>query len=73
MTTTAPNVSSIIREPELLAATGYDHRGHLERWLRDNRVPYFRGRAGVIFTTARLLESVHLPQAGSPAANEIEF
>ena len=74
MTTNAPTVANIIREPELLAATGYEHRGHLERWLRENRVPYFRGRAGVIFTTARLLDSAKLPQAGAPdAANAIEF
>ncbi len=74
MTAPAPAVSSIIQEPELMAATGYDHRGHLERWLKDNKVPYYRGRAGVIFTTCRLLESVHLPQSGGPAAaNEIEF
>lgn len=74
MSTTAPTVANIIHEPELMAATGYEHRGHLERWLRENRVPYFRGRAGVIFTTARLLDSAKLPQAGAPdAANEIEF
>lgn len=74
MTATAPTVANIIREPELMAATGYEHRGHLERWLRENRVPYFRGRAGVIFTTARLLDSAKLPQSGSSGtANEIEF
>lgn len=74
MTATAPTTANIIHEPELMAATGYERRGHLERWLRENRVPYFRGRAGVIFTTARLLDSAKLPQAGDPgAANEIEF
>ena len=73
MITTAPNVANIIREPELMAATGYEHRGHLERWLRENRVPYFRGRRGALFTTARLLESAKLPQADSPTAPSIEF
>ena len=70
MTATSP----IIDEGALKAATGYERRGDVERWLRDNKVPYYRGRKGALFTTARLLESVHLPQAGSPdAANEIEF
>lgn len=74
MSANPPSVAGIIREPELLAATGYEHRGHLERWLRENRVPYFRGRAGVIFTTARLLDSAKLPQADGPAsAPVIEF
>lgn len=75
MTTTAPSISGIfVHEPELLAATGYEHRGHLERWLRENRVPYFRGRRGALFTTTRLLESAKLPQADGPAsAPAIEF
>ena len=75
MTAAAKSVSGIIREPELMEATGYDHRGHLERWLRNNHVPYFRGRGGALFTTQRLLESVHLPQSGTPAATptDIEF
>lgn len=74
MTAIPPTVVGIIGEPELMAATGYEHRGHLERWLRENRVPYFRGRAGVIFTTARLLDSAKLPQAGTDdTAQSIEF
>lgn len=48
----------IVTEDHLKEVTGYSARGHLEHWLRANRIPYYRGKDGRLFTTIGLLESV---------------
>lgn len=58
----------IVEEEALLQATGYADRGWLERWLRANRVKYFRGKDDRLFTTIGLLEASKLdkdPAGGS--------
>jgi hypothetical protein len=42
---------SLIHQEQLLAWTGYPSEGYLERWLKDNHIPYKRGNGGRICTT----------------------
>lgn len=53
---------SIITEDDLMAATEYTTRGRLESHLRDNHIPFFRGRDGRLWTTLGLIESARLKQ-----------
>lgn len=52
--------SQLVSEADLLDSTGYAHRGHLENWLRDNRIEYWRGKDGKLFTTVGLMEAAKL-------------
>lgn len=42
---------AIIQQEVLLEATGYEQPGSLERWLRDNRIRFYIGKGGRIWTT----------------------
>lgn len=52
--------SQILTEDDLLKITQFESRGHLERCLTEQRIPYFRGRGGIIWTTLHLVESAKL-------------
>lgn len=64
----AQHTVDILDETALRGVTGYTRRGDIQRWLTRNGIGYYRGRGGVLFTTARLLEAARLPQAGGPPA-----
>ncbi|HVT35661.1 MAG TPA: DUF4224 domain-containing protein [Nevskiaceae bacterium] len=49
--------SAIVQEEELLKSTGFEKRGWLENWLREQGIEYFRGKDGRVFTTVGLLEA----------------
>lgn len=48
----------IIRQEELMEATGYERRADLERCLRDQGITLFYGKGGKIWTTSEILAQV---------------
>lgn len=50
------SLQNVLLEEDLLAMTGYESVGWLERWLNEQRIKFFRGKDGRIFTTIALLE-----------------
>lgn len=50
------SLQNVLLEEDLLAMTGYESVGWLERWLNEQRIKFFRGKDGRIFTTITLLE-----------------
>lgn len=56
----------IVDEAELLKLTHYKSRGHLEKWLVNNRIKYFRAKAGKLFTTVGLMEAAKNPHHAGP-------
>ena len=63
------SVDPIIQQESLLAATGYERPGDLERWLRKHDIPYHRGKGNRIFTTLDALNG----KLQDPEPDEIEF
>lgn len=59
-------MSTLVSEAELLDKTGYESRGWLEKWLRENKIKYWKGRDGKIVTTIGLMEASKLGKDGSP-------
>lgn len=48
---------SLVTEEQLKVATGYERRGDLERALISQRVRFFYGKAGTIWTTESALDA----------------
>lgn len=64
---------AIVQQEALLQATGYKQLGSLERWLRNNRIRFYIGKGGHIWTTEHALEAgLHLVER-SDEEDEIEF
>ena len=65
-----PQPSALAPE-DLERLTGYQRQGDIEKWLRQNGVPFFRGRAGVWTTLDAVNQALGLngnrPRAASPA------
>lgn len=59
------SIDPIVNQEQLLAATGYERPGDLERWLRRHHIHYHRGKANRIFTTIDALNG-NLPVAEQP-------
>jgi len=41
----------LVNSEQLKAWCGYERRADIERWLRENRIPWRRGKGGEICTT----------------------
>jgi len=69
----AGGATHIVREHELMLATGYKTRTALARSLNINRIRYFTGRQGQIWTTRDLIQAA--VSVGEPQEYEedIEF
>lgn len=65
--------TEVVLEGELMLATGYRTRSALARSLNMNRIRYFTGRKGQIWTTRDLIRAA--VSVGEPADDdqEIEF
>lgn len=50
--------NTLIDEDELKAKLKYERRGDVVRFLQQNRIPYFYGKAGSPVTTLGAIESV---------------
>jgi hypothetical protein len=48
---------ALITEDDLKAWTEFQRSGDLERFLKENGIPYFHGRGGKLCTTLNLIES----------------
>jgi len=44
-------MNRLVSKEDLLKVTGYKKVGHVESWLQQNHIPYFRGKQGNIITT----------------------
>ena len=44
-------MSSLVSTEDLMKVTGYKTAGHIESWLQNNHIPYFRGKERNIITT----------------------
>lgn len=51
---------------DLERLTGYQRQGDIERWLRQNGVPFFRGRVGVWTTLDAVNQALGLARRPSP-------
>ena len=69
----AGGATQVVLEHELMLATGYRTRTALARSLNINRIRYFTGRQGQIWTTRDLIQAA--VSVGGPQENEedIEF
>lgn len=47
----------LLKQDELKEWLGFKRPGDLEKWLRDNRVPFFYGKGGSICTTDDAINS----------------
>ncbi len=43
--------NDLVNEQTLMEWLDYKQRGRIESWLRENRIPFFYGRDGMICTT----------------------
>lgn len=50
--------SPLLQQDHLLEWTGFRRPGDLEKWLRENGVPYRRGRGGRLITTQAAVDAV---------------
>lgn len=53
-------MTALLKQPDLLAWTGYKRPADLEKWLKDNRIPYRRGRGGELLTTQAAVDAALL-------------
>lgn len=54
--------NGIVKEKELLNATGYTARGRLVSHLERNNIPYFVGNRGQVWTTIEAINRALLPE-----------
>ena len=65
---------AIVTEQDLMAATQFKQRGQLERALVAQRVRFFRGKGGCIWTTDTALDfALNLIAKDERATPDIEF
>lgn len=62
--------NGIVKEKELLNATGYTARGRLVSHLERHNIPYFVGNGGQVWTTLKAINNALLP---APDNEKIEF
>ncbi len=48
-------MNHLVSTEDLMKVTGYKKAGHVESWLQNNHILYFRGKDGYIFTTIQKL------------------
>ncbi len=58
----AEMASGIVKEKELLKATGYTARGRLVSHLERHNIPYFIGNRGQVWTTLEAINSALLSE-----------
>ena len=44
-------MKNLVSTEDLMKVTGYKKAGHVESWLQQNHIAYFRGKQGNIITT----------------------
>ena len=44
-------MKNLVSTEDLMKVTGYKTAGHIESWLQNNHIPYFRGKERNIITT----------------------
>lgn len=58
---------SALAPEDLERLTGYKRQGDLEKWLRQNGVPFFRGQGGRVWTTLEACNAaLGLTRKGEP-------
>ena len=58
----AKMANGIVKEKELLKATGYTARGRLVSHLERHNIPYFIGNRGQVWTTIEAINRALLPE-----------
>jgi len=65
---------ALVGHQDLIALTGYQQSGLIERWCQERGVAYFRGRAGTLSTTvAALNQALGIDQTGPRPAAKLTF
>lgn len=60
-------MSALLKQPDLLEWTGYKRPADLENWLKENRIPYRKGKGGELVTTQAAVDAALLGvNHGSP-------
>lgn len=50
-------MSALLKQPALLDWTGFKRPADLEKWLKDNHIPYRRAKGGELVTTQAAIDA----------------
>lgn len=64
---------TLVTQDDLMAWSGYSTRAALERFLKENNIPYYYGKGGKICTTAEAINRPLVDPGRPQQQDRVEF